>query len=69
MFEELNSIKSDREDLKNFGFTIGFILMMIGVFLFVKEKDSFIYFFLDWINICWIRYNYSCSPKNDLKLG
>ena len=45
MFEELNSIKSSRKDLKNFGLTIGFILLMIGVFLFVREKDSFIYFF------------------------
>ena len=44
MFEELNSIKSGRKDLKNFGFTIGFILLIIGVFLFVREKDSFIYF-------------------------
>ncbi len=45
MFKELNSIKSGRKELKKFGFTIGFILMMVGVFLFVKEKDSFIYFF------------------------
>ena len=45
MIEELNSIKSRRIDLKNFGFTIGFILLIIGVFLFVKEKDLFIYFF------------------------
>ena len=45
MFEEINSIKSSRKDLKNFGFTIGFILIVIGVFLFVKEKDLFIYFF------------------------
>ena len=44
MFEELNSIKSGRKDLKNFGFTIGFILLMIGVFLFVRERDLFIYF-------------------------
>ena len=46
MFEELNSIKSSRKDLKNFGVTIGFILLMISAFLFVREKDSFIYFFL-----------------------
>ena len=46
MFEELNSIKSSRKDLKNFGVAIGLVLMMIGVFLFVKEKDLFIYFFL-----------------------
>ena len=45
MFEELNSIKSRRKDLKNFGFTIGFILLIIGVFLFVREKDFFIYLF------------------------
>ena len=45
MFEELNSIKSSRKDLKNFGVTIGFILLMTGVFLFVREKDSFIYIF------------------------
>ena len=45
MFEELNSIKSSRKDLKNFGVTIGFILLIIGAFLLVKEKDSFIYFF------------------------
>ena len=45
MFEELNSIKSSRKDLKNFGLIIGFILLIIGVFLFFREKDSFIYFF------------------------
>ena len=45
MFEELDSIKSSRKDLKNFGVTIGFILLMISAFLFVREKDSFIYFF------------------------
>ena len=45
MFEELNSIKSNRKDLKNFGVTIGFILLMIGAFLFIREKDSCIYFF------------------------
>ena len=45
MFEELNSIKSSRKDLKNFGFTIGFILLIIGVFLFVREKGLFVYLF------------------------
>ena len=44
MFEELNSIKSGRKDLKSFGFIIGFILVLISVFLFFREKDSFIYF-------------------------
>ena len=45
MFEELNSIKSGRKDLKSFGVTTGSILMMIGILLFVKERDTFIYFF------------------------
>jgi len=45
MFKELNRIKPNRKDLKNFGFTIGFILLMISIFLFVSEKNSFIYFF------------------------
>ena len=45
MFEELNNIKFGRKDLKNFGYTIGFILLIISVFLFVRERDSSIYFF------------------------
>ena len=45
MFGELNSIESSRKDLKNFGFIIGFILVVIGVLLFFREKDSFVYFF------------------------
>ena len=45
MIAELNSIKSSRKDLKNFGFAIGFILLIIGLFLFVREKDLFVYFF------------------------
>ena len=44
MFGELNNIGSSRKDLKNFAFIIGFILIVIGVFLFFREKDSFIYF-------------------------
>lgn len=45
MIAELNSIKSSRKDLKNFGFVIGFILLIICIFLLVRGKDSFIYFF------------------------
>ena len=44
MFGELNNIGSSRKDLKNFAFIIGFILIVIGVFLFFREKDLFIYF-------------------------
>ena len=45
MIAELNSIKSSKKDLKNFGFAIGFILLIIGVFLFLRGKDLFVYFF------------------------
>ena len=44
MIEELTSIKSTRKDLKNFGFTIGFILLIISGLLFYKEKNLFVYF-------------------------
>ena len=57
MFEELNNIKSSKKNLKSFGVTIGFILLVISVFLFVKEKDLFIYF---------LSYKISCvMPKCD----
>ena len=45
MIAELYSIKSRRKDLKNFGFAIGFILLIIGLSLFVRGKDLFVYFF------------------------
>ena len=45
MIEEFTSIKSTRKDLKNFGFTIGFILLILSGFLFYKEKNLFVYFF------------------------
>ena len=44
MFEELKSIKSSREDLKKFGVTIGFIVLVIGAFLSFREKDLYIFF-------------------------
>ena len=44
MIEEFTSIKSTRKDLKNFGFTIGFILLIISGLLFYKENFLFVYF-------------------------
>ena len=44
MIEEFTSIKSTRKDLKNFGFTIGFILLIVGGLLFYKENFLFVYF-------------------------
>ena len=43
MIAELNNIKSTWKDLKNFGFTIGFILLIIGGFLFYKDQELFAY--------------------------
>tara|TARA_B100000900_G_scaffold125965_1_gene106323 strand:+ start:614 stop:1024 length:411 start_codon:yes stop_codon:yes gene_type:complete len=45
MIAELNNIKSSKKGLKSFGFTIGFILLIIGVFSLIREKELFIYLF------------------------
>ena len=41
MLEELKNIKSRKNDFRNFGITVGMILIMISGFLFWKEKESF----------------------------
>ena len=41
MFEEIKNIKSEKSDLRNFGITVGIILLVISGFLFWKEKESF----------------------------
>ena len=41
MIEEIKNIKSEKSDLRNFGITIGIILLIISGFLFWKEKESF----------------------------
>ena len=41
MLEEIKNIKSKKSDLRNFGITVGIILLVIGGFLFWKEKESF----------------------------
>ena len=41
MFEEIKNIKSEKSDLRNFGITVGIILLIISGFLFWKEKESF----------------------------
>ena len=37
MLEEIKNIKSDKSDLRNFGITIGIILLVIRGFLLWKE--------------------------------
>ena len=41
MFEEIKNIKSEKSDLRNFGITVGIILLVISGFLFWKEKESY----------------------------
>ena len=41
MFEEINNIKSEKSDIRNFGITLGIILLLISGFLFWKEKESY----------------------------
>jgi len=41
MFEEIKNIKSEKNDLRSFGFIIGTILLIITGFLFWREKESF----------------------------
>ena len=41
MLEEIKNIKSKKSDLRNFGITVGIILLIISGFLFWKEKESF----------------------------
>ena len=45
MIEEFKNITSTKKDLKNFGFVIGGILLIVSFLLFFKEKDSGVYFF------------------------
>ena len=41
MLEEIENIKSEKSDLRNFGIIVGIILLIISGFLFWKEKESF----------------------------
>ena len=41
MLEEIKNIKSEKSDLRNFGITVGIILLVISGFLFWKEKESY----------------------------
>ena len=45
MIEEIKSIQSTSKILKSFGFTIGFLLLIIGAVLFYNRNVLFVYFF------------------------
>tara|TARA_B100001248_G_scaffold186384_1_gene142249 strand:- start:1146 stop:1556 length:411 start_codon:yes stop_codon:yes gene_type:complete len=44
MIDEIKNIKLVKKDLKNFGFIIGIILSLFGLFLFYKQINYFTYF-------------------------
>ena len=52
MLEEIKNIKSEKNDLRKFGITIGIILLIISGFLFWKEKESFQIFLAIGIILC-----------------
>ena len=52
MLEEIKNIKSKKSDLRNFGITVGIILLVISCFLFWKEKESFQIFLAIGIILC-----------------
>lgn len=41
MIEEIKNIKNEKRDFRNFGITVGLVLIVISAFLFWKSKDSF----------------------------
>ena len=41
MIEEIKKIKCEKKEIRNFGITLGIILLIISGFLFWKEKESF----------------------------
>ena len=41
MFEEIKNIKIRKKNLKSFGITMGLIFLVIGGFLFFKEKEYY----------------------------
>ena len=45
MIEEIKNIQSTSKILKSFGFTIGFLLLIIGAVLFYNSNELFVYFF------------------------
>ena len=44
MIEEIKNIRLVEKDLKNFGFIIGIVLLLFGLFLLYRRTDYFIYF-------------------------
>jgi len=46
MISEIRNIKSGKKELRQFGFTMGIILAVLGVLLLVRGKDNYPYLFM-----------------------
>ena len=44
LIEEIKHIKESKKDLRKFGLTVGIVLLMIFVILFILDKSSYVYF-------------------------
>jgi len=44
LIEEMKHIKESKKDLRKFGLTVGIVLLMISVILFLFDKSSYVYF-------------------------
>jgi len=42
--EEIRNIREEKTDLRKFGLTVGTVLLLISIVLYLLDKDSFIYF-------------------------
>lgn len=44
ILEEIKNIKESKKDLRKFGVTVGIVLLLVGIYLFWKNSDSYFYF-------------------------
>jgi len=42
--EEIKLIKEDKRSLRKFGLTVGIVLLLIGITLYLFDKSAFVYF-------------------------
>lgn len=68
ILEEIKEIKSDKKELRKFGYTIGIALFIIGIILLYFEKSSHPYFIGFGILHCLIGLIYPSLLKHVYKI-
>ena len=66
MIEEIRNIKSGKKELRNFGFTIGIVLLLIAGVLFYKNNNLFISFAYIAVCIYSTWFPFSSTIKTNL---